>query len=1097
MRFFLIVSLLTALSFPSISQQHSPVNSGEILEKGIQLYDSGEYKKALQLYSLIDRNDTNYIKILYQKSITCQADSQYSLAIQFCEEGLSYKQDNEYLVELYNTYGNILNITGQSDKSINIFDEAIRKYPSYSLLYFNKGLALHSKQHYAEAEDQFKQALLINPYQYSAHYYLGLSALAEGKIIPAFLSLLAYLSLYPEGKYSKKCVDLIDAISKSKDEILEYKSKAIAEPDENFEGIESIVLSKVALEKGYKLLAQVDDPIIRQIQVVFEKLEYKESDSDFWMQFYVPFYKKVFTEGHFESFINWSFENVNVQAIRDYNKKNKKTVENLTEEIVNYYNLVRSTRELTYNKRDLITDRYYYSDGNLLGKGVLTTDGKNMGSWKYFYPPGNIKATGGYNTAGTRDGEWLYYYYSGKLKGRELYKNGKLEGEQIFYKETGIESSRETITDDLLDGQKTVYYPSGQLYSVSFGKMGKDEGEYKEYFSNGNVSQIKHYVNSILSGSYQEYYENGLLKESGNYQDDQPDGPVVEYSENGNLSAEGTLIKGVATGTWKYYYDNGKLKSKAVFVNNKMEGAFEEYYDNGQLKSSGLYKNGVANGESLMYDKDGKIYARYLFENDIPKQVRFFDKSGKQISVSERKGNEFNMSIYKPQGSLYCQREIDIKGKITGQETDYYASGKINGTSTYKDGELDGPLIYYYRNGKKQSETEMSDGKKEGRYTSYYSHGQVQSEGWYSGDQAEGPWNYYDELGNISSRAYFLHDEITGFKEEFSPNGHKTMEYKYMNGWLAELKQYDSTGKILIRDTFPGGTGKYLLVYPNGNKMEEGNYQNGFFSGPLIKYFFDGSVASTQYYVKGRLDSTYVSYFYKGIKKSEGKFRLGKKTGTWKVYDENGVLNFTENYLADQLDGPRTYYYPNGNIEYEFNFKNDEKDGIIKRLDPDGTIAYLIRYDEGNLVSYSYSDKNGNIIPEIPIIHDSVRLKTYYPNGNISRETILMDDKLNGVDRLYYENGQLYTMDSSEYNVTEGISLKYFSNGKLNSVYNYLHDNPHGLCKEYYENGNIQKEINFWNGEIHGNVKYYDQRGKLTETRTYYYGTLLFVKYEN
>jgi antitoxin component YwqK of YwqJK toxin-antitoxin module/Tfp pilus assembly protein PilF len=1097
MKFVLIVSVLTLNSYFSFSQQNGPLHSGDIIDKGIQLYDSGQFKKALELYNLIDRNDTNYLKSLYERSITCQADSQYVLAKAYCEEGLAYKEDNEYMAELYNTYGNILNITGEVDKSVQVFDEAIKKYPSFSLLYFNKGLALHSMQHYAEAEELFKQALLINPYQYSAHYYLGVTALAQGKIIPAFLSLLAYLSLYPEGKYSTKCIDLIDAISKTKDEILEYKSKATGEADENFEAVESIVLSKVALDKGYKLRAQVDDPIIRQIQVVFEKLEYKRTDPDFWMQFYVPFYKKIYEEGHFESFINWSFENVNVQSIKDYNKKNKKAIEIFTEEIVNYYNLIRSTRELTFDKRELITNRYFYTEGKLIAKGVLTDDGKNNGSWVFFYPPGNIKASGNYNLLGAREGEWLYYYYSGKLKGREIYQNGKLEGEQISYRESGIETSRETFKNDLSNGQKTVYYPSGQLYSIGSANMSKDEGEYKEYYSNGNIRQIKHYIHSILSGDYALYYEDGQLKETGHYQNDQPDGLIKDYFENGSVSAEGTLDKGIATGVWNYYYDNGQLKNKAQFTNNKMDGVFEEYYDNGRLKSTGLYKNGLANGETLIYDKDGIIYARYIFENDIPKSVRFFDKSGKQISFSERKGNEFQMKIFKPQGLLYSQRELDSKGKIEGMETDYYPSGKINVTSMYTGGELNGPLIYYYRNGRKQSETAMQGGIKEGQYTGYYSHGQIQSEGWYANDQAEGSWNYYDEMGKISNRSYYLRDEIYGYKEEYSPNGHKTFEYKYQNGWIAELKQFDSSGKILIHDTFPEGTGKYLLVYPNGNKMEEGAYQKGFFTGPVIKYFFDGSIASIQYYVKGQLDSIYVSYFYKGIKKTEGRFRLGKKTGTWKIYNENGILNYTENYLEDHLNGPRTYFYPNGNIEYEFNYKNDERNGIVKRLEGDGTLAYWVRYDEGDPVAYSYSDKTGKILSEIPILHDSVHLKTFYPNGNVSRECIFVDGQLNGVDRLYYGNGQLYSIDSSEYNVTEGIALKYFANGNLKSAYNYFHDNPHGLCKEYYENGVIEKEINFWNGEAHGTTKYFNQVGKLTETRNYYYGTLLSVNYAN
>src|ERR1700679_1471528 len=51
---------------------------------------------------------------------------------------------------------------------------------------------------------------------YSAHYQLGLTALKQGKIVQAFLSFVAYLLMYPEGKYESRSISVLSEISKVK-----------------------------------------------------------------------------------------------------------------------------------------------------------------------------------------------------------------------------------------------------------------------------------------------------------------------------------------------------------------------------------------------------------------------------------------------------------------------------------------------------------------------------------------------------------------------------------------------------------------------------------------------------------------------------------------------------------------------------------------------------------------------------------------------------------------------------------------------------------------------------------------------------------------
>jgi antitoxin component YwqK of YwqJK toxin-antitoxin module/Tfp pilus assembly protein PilF len=1094
MRPFFVFFFILFSSFQAFSQKNPPIRSRELLKKAEQLYDSGDYKKSMSIYDQIDWNDSNYTKSLYGRVLDYQADSQFNMAIELCEEALKLRDQRETEPDIYNTYGNLFTNTKQNEKAISVFNEAIRKYPSFSLLYFNKGVSLFEQERYADAESVFKEALLINPYIYSAHFYLGLCAINEGKIVPAFLSFTGYLLVNPEGKYNKRCINILAAIAGGKDEILEYKAKRREEGDENYTLVEDILLSKIALEKEYKIKVSLDDPIFRQIQVVLEKLEYKEEDSDFWMQYYVPYFKKLFNEEQFEPFIFWSFGNVQIKEIQDFNRKNKKIIDHFVAQSAGYFNEIRATRMLAYNKRAEQRIRYLYSDGELQGKGELMGDGKNFqGSWTFYYPTGNIKTSGQYNESG-KEGIWTYYGFSGNLKAREIYRNGKLEGKQQYFSEQGLLTNDEQYLNGQETGLESAYWINGQLFSTTHYKSGKKEGEYKEYSSGGQLIAVSQFVNNVLSGSFVTYYNSGQSKESGNYLNGLLDGPYKNFHENGQLSSEGVFKNGMNEGEWKTYYDNGKIKSRVLYVNTKPEGIQEEYYEDGELKTTYNYKKGLLNGESVSYDKDKKPYARFQFSNDKLESAVYFDKEGKQISSSERKNNGLVLEIFLPDGTKITQRPLNENGQISGQETSYYSSGQISQVIQYLNGEKNGSSTEYFLNGRKKSEQTIKNGKEDGRFTSFFPNGRIESEGWMEDGKSSGTWNYYNERGRLISTQYMVDGILHGYKTAYYPNGQKSIEKKFYKGWLEEMKQFDSTGKLLVCDSFPQFTGKFLLLYPDGHKMQECNYVKGVFEGPLTQYFFDGSMEFIQYYKGGLLDSSYTAYDYNQNKIAEGRYKADKKTGLWKFYNEDGRLESTETYANDELYGPSQFYGYDNKIRGEIMYRHDERNGISTNSDPDGSLLYNVLYDEGNLKSYSYLNKDGKPAPEIKAEHGKLTILSFFQNGKPSRQCQFIENKMHGSDILYYTNGKLRSQDSFEYGIFEGASKQYYSNGNLSKIYTYENGILQGPCLVYNDKGVLTREINYDNGNRHGESKYYTENGTLLETRYYYDGILLSVK---
>jgi uncharacterized protein len=1090
--FALIPALFTFLHI--FSQTAPPVNSGEVIAAGNQSIDSGYYKKALSFYEQVNRSDTNYVKSLYGRVLCYQADSQYSKAIPLCEEALKLKEQREFEPVIYSTYGNILNNDGKKEEAIRVFDEAIRKYPSYSLLYLNKGIALYEMARYSESENFFKQTLLINPYQYSANFWLGLCAINEGKILPSFLSFVGYLLVSPEGKYSKRCVSILASMANTKDEILEFKKKNSGEQDENFTTTEEILLSKIALEKEYKLKMSLDDPIFRQIQAVFEKLEYKQEDSDFWMQYYVPIYKKIFDEGQFENFIFWSFKNVQLKQIQDFNKKNKKDIEHFTAEAGTYFNQIRDTRLLQYTKRDTLRIKYLYSDDQLAGHGELTVDGKNYtGPWTFYYPAGNIKAIGQFDDKG-REGAWTYYFFPGTLKARENYANGKLEGRQLTYSEFGILINDQNFSNDQKNGVQSYHYVNGRLFSTTSYKDGKRDGESREYYSDGQLSTVSQYENDWLSGPFTTYFNNGRLKKSGSYQKGNLDGPYQEYYDNGQLNSRGSFKDGKKDNEWKTFYDDGKIKSREFFADTKQEGDEEDFYEDSLLLTRYHYKKGLLNGEAISYDKDQKPYARFQFSNGKLESAAYFDKAGKMISTSETKNDRLELDICLPDGTRTTHRPLNNNGKIDGIETNYYHNGTVSEATEYRDGEKTGSNITYYMNGNKKYEATLNDGNITGAAINYYQNGKISSQGWYENGKAAGNWNYYNELGKLTRISYMSDDELSGFQTEYYYNGAKSVEKKFYKGCLMEMHQFDSSGNLLIYDSFPQFSGNFLLLYPGGKKLQEVKYERGEFEGMFVQYYFDGSVEFSEYFKGGLADSGYAGYYYHNIRQTEGQFKAGVKTGVWKYYNEEGKLEAIEKYANGETDGPVRYYDNLNNSISEVSYRHGEKNGMISDFDPDSSLINVLHFDDGDFIGYSYKDNAGKLLPEIKSENGKLVIKSFFQNGLPSNYCEYVNSKRNGGDTIYYTNNKFRSINNSIFGLYEGVSTEYFSNGTPAIIGNYMNDHLHGKRLEFNSKGVLIRETNYHLGDRHGESKYYSANGELLETQYFYDGTLLSVK---
>lgn len=1091
--------LLLAMAFLSVTASAQTTNelikSEEIIDQGFKLYEENKNKEALALFNKVSPSDTNYVWSLYAKTIACRSDSQFVQALAYCKEGLELKTEREREPQLYAEYGNLLDITGKREQALKLLDSAINIYPAYTNLYLNKATIFIRADKYNEAEKVLQQAVMMSPYSADAHYKLALAAINRGKLVPAYLAFTTSLIMGPEGNYHKSATSILSTIANNRDEITDLMNKRTEEPGDNFKLIEQIVVSKIALDKNYKTLIKLDDPISRQLQVMLEKLEYDADDKDFYMQYYVPFFKKMFTEGKLEPMVNYAFSAADVAAIKSYLKSNKKEVEAFTVDAANYFSLIRSTRQLTPSLRKMDANSFYYSNNVLYGKGESPDNGTTLtGPWIFYFGAGNLKSKGSFTSAGKKTGKWQYYYYNGQLKAEEIYKDGKQEDKETYYYDNGVKSGEGFYSNGEIEGEYKNYYYCGALKEANHYKSGKLNGEHHLYYKSGKLQESQLYTDDKRDGQFKAYHENGQLQREVFYVKGIATGPFRSYYDNGQLAAEGQYENDEMSGNWKRYHENGKPKSVENYINGKLEGEYIEYHDNGQPSAKYYNKKGKTDGDANYYDEDGKLYSVFTFEKDKLKTAKYFDKSGKQVSVSESNGRKLELAGYTPEGFKQSLRHYDDKGNPEGTHSYYYRSGNLSETDIYANGELEGMVIHYHPNKQKKNELNYTGGKKDGYYTAWYLHGGKEQEGWYKNDIAQGNWIDYNEMGTVTTVTPYLNDDIHGIKIEYWPNGKLRSQLYYSYGVYNGLKQYDTTGKLINSSMLTNGSGDYETRSLTGKLMGKGKYLNDNLHGKFNFYFFDGSKETEEYYTHGLRDSIYRDYYYGGKLHIEGQYKLGKKIGTWKYYNLDGTLSSVENYANGEVNGIKTYYHSNGQKDSEIPYENGERHGVSKKYNEEGTLMYMLQFNHDETEAYSYPDKNNQPVPFIPIPGGTGKVETFYANGNHSALFTYTDGKLNGKDNTYYSSGKPWMESEEVYNSTEGAVTNYYPDGKIKSVYNYLHDNVHGPFRKLHANGTIASEGNYYNGYAHGPLKFYDENGKLKETHIYYYGQLLEVK---
>ncbi|MFY8089721.1 MAG: tetratricopeptide repeat protein [Chitinophagaceae bacterium] len=1086
------ISFLLILVSINAQQKTKPIASGVLLENGVKLHDEKKYKDAIEEFKKINRNDTNYSTALHELSLSYYSDSNFAESKKAAETGLKFFPEDKN--KWYNLIANAEDELGNFDAAVANYDKIIANDENNYLAYFNKGIVYYRKEKYNEASKFLKQCLIISPFYTSAHYFLGRISIEQGKPVQALFAFCTNLLLNPDNKYAGSAVTNLLAIANTSDEVSKKINNNFGDED-NFAEQQEILLSKIALDKKYKPKSSLDDNVVKQIQVVMEKTSFVETDKGFYNQFYVPIFEQIFKQD-FEKFTYFMFSGLNSKSIADYVKRNKKDLIKFSDDnIYTYFNEIRETRTLEFNKRASVTKRYYNNESGIAIIGTKKQVGKEInfvGNTQFFYNNGQLKSEGSFNEDGKRIGTWKFYHENGVLNETNNYDNGKVEGEIKTYFDNGVQSSVQFYKNDKAEGKFTNWFYNGSLRKQGFYENDKINGQLKTYSIRGLQEFEGGVKNDEYDGDFKTYHPNGVPKIISTYNAGKQNGLYKEYFYNGNIYFTGNLENGEKQGVWKEYYFSGKQKAILNYLKGEMEGEQIYYHENGKIEKKITYLKNKAEGKCEEFYEDGKIFCETIFEKGRLREITFYNAKGEAYSNTTSKRGDANLIFYNYNGNKTSEGFFTKEGFRNGKTTFYYNNGKIKSEEEYKNGELQGLKTTYFKNGSKQSEVNFEQGYEDGHYVVYNRNNTIKEEGFFENGEKQGEFRYYDDLGKLEKIVFYLNDDDEGFVEYYHPNGKIDYEEQTLNGWFTRIIQYDTLGKIIEEQFFPKGEGSFTLKNYNGNPKIKTNVKNNFINGSYKYFYSNNQIQIERFYKNGFADSIFKSYHLNGKLNLIGSYVTGEKHGIWKTYYPDGKLSHEETYELGDLNGvSKVYHEFDGSIQKEIQYKNGNVHGTFKQYGEAGNLAYVLNFEDGYLTSYSYEGKDGKLIPAIELKSATGKIISYYKNGTKSAEIDYDDNIIHGNRNIYFSNGKPFIISERAYGEETKTKKVFYPNGNLESEENHFQDAFHGSCKYYYANGKIKAEENYYLGNLHGICKYYDETNGKETIRTYFYGELI------
>ena len=103
----------------------------------------------------------------------------------------------------------------------------------------------------------------------------------------------------------------------------------------------------------------------------------------------------------------------------------------------------------------------------------------------------------------------------------------------------------------------------------------------------------------------------------------------------------------------------------------------------------------------------------------------------------------------------------------------------------------------------------------------------------------------------------------------------------------------------------------------------------------------------------------------------------------------------------------------------------------------------------------------------------------YYYSGRMQGEGILINGKLDGLRKMYFQNGNLSVERYYTNSIPNGLEKEYYEDGTLKQKGTRINGGEDGVWETYFPNGQVKRRTNLKNGIVEGENIIYYSTGKI------------------
>ena len=304
----------------------------DLLIKGIEYHDSGEYDKAIETYLEALEIEPKSDLINYEIALSYFSDGQNEKAIIYANKVIKLK--SEHIVQAYVVKGSALDELGRTKESIKLFEKAIKKHKDSYLLYFNLALNYYQIYELDKAEENAIKAIEVNQYHASSHFMLASINSMNGNVVQALLASHYFLYLEPNSTRSPDVYEILmenfgGNVSKDTDNPNNINITLSPGNDSRF-GAAELMISLFFLTNNSEENEEKtkDELFIENTQSIFKMLGEMEEEksTDVWWGLYIPFFNDIAQSEHIETYCHYIQQSGNENA-KIWVEENKERIE--------------------------------------------------------------------------------------------------------------------------------------------------------------------------------------------------------------------------------------------------------------------------------------------------------------------------------------------------------------------------------------------------------------------------------------------------------------------------------------------------------------------------------------------------------------------------------------------------------------------------------------------------------------------------------------------------------------------------------------------------------------------------------------------------